>query len=133
MVTSITIRDELPFGEVVHEIQLELKVADERLSLRDLIKNRVFEEVQLYNLSLPTHFKGLVQPTDTEASLNGYRMREPRKIKWETQFEQALAAFEHNGFMVIVDDQQVDDLDEMIQIRPNTQVSFLKLVPLVGG
>ncbi len=131
MTTSITIRDELPFGKVVNE--LELVVADEQISLRELLRNRVFEEVQLYNLSQPTHFKGLVQPTDTEVSLNGFRMRQPRKIQWEQQYQRAIEAFESNGFMVIVDDHQVDDLDEMIHIRPETQVSFLKLVPLVGG
>jgi hypothetical protein len=32
-----------------------------------------------------------------------------------------------------VDDRQVDTLDDEIALRPDTTVSFLKLVPLVGG
>jgi hypothetical protein len=34
---------------------------------------------------------------------------------------------------LLVDDRQVDELEEEIEIRPDTTVTFLKLVPLVGG
>ena len=34
---------------------------------------------------------------------------------------------------MLVDDRQVDELDEEIEIRPDTTVTFLKLVPLLGG
>ena len=33
----------------------------------------------------------------------------------------------------LVDDRQVDDLDQEIVLTPDTDVRFLKLVPLVGG
>jgi len=35
--------------------------------------------------------------------------------------------------MVLVDDRQAESLDEDIVVKPETRVSFLKLVPLVGG
>ena len=47
--------------------------------------------------------------------------------------ETALDAFQRNGFFVLVDDRQVEGLDEEIEIRLNTTISFVKLVPLVGG
>jgi hypothetical protein len=34
---------------------------------------------------------------------------------------------------MVVDDRQVEALEEEIRVRPETQVTFLKLVPLVGG
>jgi hypothetical protein len=34
---------------------------------------------------------------------------------------------------LLVDDRQVEELEEVIEIRPDTTVTFLKLVPLVGG
>jgi len=34
---------------------------------------------------------------------------------------------------LLVDDRQVDEFDYEIEIRPDTTLTFLKLVPLVGG
>jgi hypothetical protein len=34
---------------------------------------------------------------------------------------------------MLVDDRQVEDLDEEIELRVSTEVSFVKLIPLVGG
>ena len=33
----------------------------------------------------------------------------------------------------LVDERQAASLDEMIEVTPQTQVIFLRLVPLVGG
>lgn len=78
-------------------------------------------------------FRGLVQPTDTEAMLNGYRMRQVRRVDPQRQFDLAVSAFSRNGFVVLVDDRQVEELDDVVELRRDTEVTFLKLVPLVGG
>ena len=78
-------------------------------------------------------FVGLVQPTDAEAALNGYRTRTRRELDWEKQRDAALAAFETNGFFVLVGERQLESLDERIRVELGTEVSFVKLVPLVGG
>jgi hypothetical protein len=43
---------------------------------------------------------------------NGYRLKGKRKIDWEEQFAKALAAFERNGFFVLVGERQAESLDE---------------------
>ena len=86
-----------------------------------------------YNLKTLGYFRGLVQPTDAEKTLNGYKLRQKRKLDWEEQYQRALEAFERNGFFILVDDRQAESLDEEIEIKLRTQVSFIKLVPLVGG
>lgn len=125
------IRDELSSGEIVNEFTIE--VLDEIMTVRELIRSRVYEEVRLFNFSKPGYFRGLVQPSDAETALNGYKLREKRTVDWQKQYETALAAFGKNGFIILVDDQQVESLEQVIQLRVGTQVSFLKLVPLVGG
>jgi hypothetical protein len=50
-----------------------------------------------------------------------------------TQHEKAIDAFEGNSFIVLVDDNQIERLDGEIALHPETSVTFLKLVPLVGG
>lgn len=131
MPAQILVRDETFSGQALQELRFE--VQNERLTVRELIRQRVHQEVSLYNLSQPGYFRGLVQPSDAEATLNGYRLRQRRQIDWEQQAEQALLAFERNGFFILVGDHQAESLDEVIEIGEDTTVTFLKLVPLVGG
>jgi hypothetical protein len=74
-----------------------------------------------------------VQPTDAETTLNGMRLRERRRVDWQEQFRLAQEAFTRNGFFILVDDRQIESLDETFTISPASQVSFVRLVPLVGG
>jgi hypothetical protein len=131
MATAVTIVDETTSGSSTNEWTLEF--LDERITVRELIRSRVYQEVTEYNASLPGHFRGLVQPTDAERVLNGYRVRAGRRLDWEEQYRRALAAFNSNGFVILVDNRQLEDLDEEIELRHNSKVTFLKLVPLVGG
>ena len=131
MSATLTIKDETAYGESTNTFLLNLMT--ERISIRELIRERVYEEVRQYNASLPEYFKGLVQPTEAETTLNGYKVRNRRRIDWENQYALAIEAFERNGFFVLVDDHQAGNLDEEILITPTTEVSFVKLVPLVGG
>jgi hypothetical protein len=129
--TTLTVRDETTAGEMTGSITLEFLT--ERITVREMIRNRVYQEVQDYNVKGSQRFCGLVQPTAAEKELNGYRLRNKREIDWKEQFETAIKAFGKGGFLVLVDDKQAEDLDEQIVITPETRVSFLKLVPLVGG
>jgi hypothetical protein len=65
--------------------------------------------------------------------LNGFKFKEKKKISEREQSEKAIQAFDRNGFIVLVDDLQVESLDQIIEIEAKTSVTFLKLVPLVGG
>jgi hypothetical protein len=131
MPTTLTIKDETSSGQTVNTFTLDCLT--ERLTVRELIRARIYQEVQDYNLKEPEHFRGLVQPTEAERTLNGFKLRQRRKIDWEEQFARALEAFERNGFFVLVGDKQAESLDEAFDVTVNTEVSFVKLVPLVGG
>jgi hypothetical protein len=134
MSMTLKIRDETTFNLGGDEDRgFTLDVLDEHITVRELIRARVYREVRDYNLHQPEYFHGLVQPSDAERSLNGFKMRSRRRIDPERQFELAKRAFYTNGFILLVDDRQVDELEDEIEIRPDTTVTFLKLVPLVGG
>jgi hypothetical protein len=45
----------------------------------------------------------------------------------------ALTAFESNGYVILINNQQETDLDSTITITPNTSIVFIKLTPIVGG
>ena len=131
MATTVTVRDETTTGELTYELALTLTA--ERLTGRDLLKFRVQEEVADYNEKQPEYFRGLVQPSDAERTLNGYKLSKARELDWQEQFEKAVEAFERSGFVMLVNDRQVESLDEEIELTTDTTVTFLKLVPLVGG
>ncbi len=131
MLAALKIVDETPTGEVLREVTLML--ASERITVRELIERRVREEVASFNARSTDVFHGLIQPSDTERELNGYRLRKPRQLDADAQCTEALRAFESNGFFMLVDDRQAESLDEEIIVGPDVRVSFVKLVPLVGG
>lgn len=51
----------------------------------------------------------------------------------ETAIGDALRAFESNRFVVLVDGDQIDDLDQVVEVPAGTSVTFLRLTPLKGG
>jgi hypothetical protein len=89
--------------------------------------------VEKYNQQQTEHFNGFVQPVGAEKALNGYRLRTPRQIDVEEQCARAFEAFAGNGFIVLINDQQADDLEQVVDLTAETTIAFLKLVPLVGG
>jgi hypothetical protein len=110
-----------------------LKDVPSPITLGELIRFRVREEVARHNARPSRWFDGLVRPKDAEAAMNGYERRKPRWLDWEKQAEIAIEAFRRNGFFVFVGDRQVDDLDAELSLAAADRVSFVRLVPLVGG
>ncbi|MEV4481862.1 hypothetical protein [Micromonospora coxensis] len=105
----------------------------QRVSARELIRLRVREEVARFNADQAECFRGLVRPTGTEATLNGYRVARGRRLDWEQQADAACVAFARNGFVLLVGDRQVEDLDEEIDLSAEPVVAFVRLVALAGG
>ncbi len=127
------------------EIVLTLDCLTEELTTRELIRQRVYQEVADYNQKftadpnqpLP---KLLVTPTEMEARLNSKPSKiapnlNPRtkQIDWQEQCELACRGFESNAFFILIDDRQAEDLDEAFRVTIDTEITFVKLVPLVGG
>ncbi len=129
--TTLTVHDATASGRKTNTFTLDCLT--ERMTVRELIRARIYQEVRDYNLKEPEYFRGLVEPTNAERVLNGYKLKAKRKIDWEEQYQQALDAFERNRFFVIVGDKQATGLDEKFEVKVETEVSFVKLVPLVGG
>jgi hypothetical protein len=131
MPTTLLIRDETLGGEAQQGWSLDLLT--ERISVRELIRSRVYQEVQDYNLKQGQVFHGLVQPEEAEKALNGWKLKKPRLLDWKKQFDRAIEGFEGNQILILVNDHQAESLDEEIVIEPQTTVTFLRLRPLVGG
>ena len=128
---TLTIKDENLSGKILQEMQIAF--LSETVKVKVIIEARVRKEVEIYNRKLPEYFNGLIEPTDAEKTINGYKLRDKKLIDAEKQVYVALDAFQKNGFFVLADDQQCSSLEQSIQLHSNTKISFVKLTPLVGG
>jgi hypothetical protein len=131
MTATLTIRDETLGGESLRAWALE--VTTERLTVRELIRSRVYQEVQDYNRQRGQVFQGLVQPEEAEKTLNGWKLKKPRLLDWKRQFDRAVEAFESNRILILVNDRQAESLDEELVLESQMTVTFMRLTPLVGG
>lgn len=84
--------------------EFQLEVPFERITVRELIRKYVKQKVEQFKAN-----------------------------DGEQQCAKALNAFEENRVILLVNDVQMEKLDEEIIVTPATRVTFLKLVPLVGG
>ncbi|WP_405612684.1 hypothetical protein [Streptomyces sp. NBC_00076] len=128
---TVTFRDETAAGKPLTD--WEVAGLPEQMTVRELIRLRIREEAARHNTRPSDRYNGLVRPDDAETDLNGYRLREPRHIDWQRQAEIAERAFLTNGFFVLAGERQVEDLEEVVDLRGDPDLVFIKLVALVGG
>ena len=128
---NIVICDELLNGTITN--QFEISLESDSLTVRDLITKRVSIEIENYNKRLPQYFNGLIEPKEAERTLNGYKLKPKQLIDVEKQVYIALDAFQKNGFFVLVDDEQLEELEQQVVLKSTSKISFVKLTPLVGG
>ncbi|GHF59450.1 hypothetical protein HNQ07_003868 [Deinococcus metalli] len=117
------------------EPALTLDFEVETVTVRDLIRRRVYDEVTEYNAGARERFRGLVVPEGMERALNSPTVPRPHRIDWEQQSARALEAFARGTVIVLVGDRQAETPDEPVTLRLGhpLDVTFIKLVPLVGG
>lgn len=125
---KLILRDDTTSGLSVAAGDLEMPSVE--VTLRDILRERIYKEAALYNEAQPERFKGLIQPSWDERLLNG---DSDRRIDAERQYQYALRCFAQNGFLVLAGERQIVDLDEPLTVAEGEEIRFLKLVPLVGG
>jgi hypothetical protein len=128
---TLTIQDENASGTILHHLKIEL--SQEICTVQDLIALRVRADVEAYNQKASDFFQGLVQPNESERTLNGYKMKRRKVIDAEEQVYKAWQAFQQNGFFIIINNRQVENLEEEVWLGEEATASFVKLTPLVGG
>ncbi len=128
---ELRVTDETFAGKILNELFLSMDT--ELVNVQEIIKARVYNEVDKYNRLLPEYYNGLVQPAEAEVTLNGYKLKEKRKIDPEKQFYIACDAFLKNSFFMLIGNTQATTLEEEVLLTKNSTISFVKLTPLVGG
>ena len=125
---------------------LRLDLFEEQLTLSALIRSTVEEQVRELRMRhaldwlaiaavLDRHYLTEAEVAAQAANAGAVRLpsRQPGPLDAELEVRRALAAFERGVVAVFVDGRQLEQLDEVITVRPGTRVVFLRLMPLAGG
>jgi hypothetical protein len=123
---------------------VELRLVSERISAREILRQRVEAEVEEVNRRKQAHVDGHaktrsflidIDAESAEAKLNMPILgkRKPKLFDVEEETKRAVAAFEKRQFIMLFDDRQVDDIDAWVSVTPESEVVFLYLTPLKGG
>lgn len=131
MPIQISITDETAAGKATGSLQLQF--SESLVTVATIIEQRVRTEVERHNHEAREVFYGLVQPSESETALNGFRQKTFRPIDADKQVAVALEAFRKNGFFLLIDQIQAEDLEQTFLLHQDSQISFVKLTPLVGG
>ena len=60
-------------------------------------------------------------------------MKPEKEINAEKQVAKALKAFREQVYFLLVDGQQFMDLDSEIELKADSKIFFLRMLPLQGG
>jgi hypothetical protein len=118
-----------------------LRLASQRVSARDIIRSRVMAEIQAINRAKQNSSEArgdcsyLVRAEAEEqlnrASSKAWSWATPEDM--EAEVDRALTAFARRRFVMLLDDRQIEDIDELVGLRPESEVVFIHLTPLKGG
>lgn len=115
---------ELPVGAVSLRQLLEAVVRAEVAAFEERARMRSMMTVLTERALDEGLARGAVRLGDTDA---------PAQVDPEAAVSAALEAHADGVFRVLVDDEPVDHLDEIVSLRPNSRLLFLRLVALAGG
>jgi hypothetical protein len=115
----------------------DIELAD--LSLRSLLTHLVFAEVSAFETrQSQRRLLRILSPEQIQLGVEQGKIESggselDQKVDANTAVEVALQAFEDGLYFVFVDDDQIENLDAKVMLKPTSQLLFLRLVPLVGG
>jgi hypothetical protein len=128
--TVTTIIFGLPTGQRISHVRLTLPVAT--LTVQELIAHKVRQEVEEFLTHQRSDVSGEYL---TPEELLGVTTSASRGVTVTALDEIARAqqAFTARAYMIVVDNQRVWEPATLLTLRPETQVEFIKILPLVGG
>jgi hypothetical protein len=115
----------------------DIELAD--LSLRSLLTHLVHAEVSAFETRQSQRWLlRILSPEQIQFGIEQGKIESggselDQKVEADAAVEVALQAFEDELYFVFVDDEQIETLDAIAPLTPNSQLLFLRLVPLVGG
>ncbi len=122
-----------------------LELTAERLTVAELIRRAVEEQVRELRVRQRLNAEQARRALDrqyltaeeiaAQVEQGVIRLRAPRHREIDPGLEvaRALRSFEAGAYLILVDGRRVDRLDEEVTCAPGMSVTFVRLMPLMGG
>lgn len=128
---EILVKDETFAGKILDEIMLEIE--RERLTVAELIEAKVAQELHKHQQIQAKQAEGYQQAVEQTLNPSAKKTMNHKLPDLEQEVYRALEAFQRNQMIITVNDRQVESLEQEILFDSGTEVSFMQLMPLVGG
>jgi hypothetical protein len=102
--------------------ELQLDVQETSLRVRDLLRSYVYGQVDYRTERPPSRLRRLLHGRPNTPSVDP-----------EKEYEKALNSFMSGQVLLLIGDRQVTDPDAVIDLASSRRVTFLRLIPLIGG
>lgn len=121
MSVVVTVREETTSGSRSEGV--ELSFPTERLTVREIIRAWVYEGTQ-------DRAARERQACGSGCATAGARAPH---ASWQEGFARACEEYGRGRVLVLAGDRQTESLDEVVELSRGIELTFLRLVPLVGG
>ena len=134
---QLTIKEEIFGTGRINEFPIQF--SSERITLANLIQQKVVARIKEVNIDIKEKNTSNYYKTKQEQILNldavqkGFSRNHDGTIDAEKAGYEALTGFQKNGFFVIIDGRQREELEEELVLTKESEVRFIQLTPLVGG
>jgi len=127
MKTSVFIKDTNQAGIIQYQ---DIYIFNtDTLTAKELIIDRVCQEIEVYNQLKSGYLKGLVQIYIPKKNQKNSKL--PKRLDYERFYSVALDAFQNHELSILVNDYPVVDLTTPISLIEATEIAFLKYIPLL--
>ncbi len=142
---TITIEGKIPgrnrplFDGFEMPLPREAERTDSRLTLRALLTRVVTGEVEAFRSRQEERrvLRALTEADIAQGVMKGKVVPGGQDLRQEVGLQAALTtalqAFDDGVYYVFVDDEQATALDQEVYLRPESRVTFIRLVALAGG
>ncbi|MEG3437344.1 hypothetical protein V0288_09455 [Pannus brasiliensis CCIBt3594] len=116
-----------------------LSVGDDSLTLKDLLTRIVREEIDAFRTRQEQRrLVKVLSREEIEAGIARGKIDSGgrdiiQEVNEAEAVHNALQSFEDGLYFVFIDDKQIENIDSPVQLHEDSQILFLRLVPLVGG
>jgi hypothetical protein len=124
---TITLQDASLQGQQQSPWQMD--IFEEQSTLREILRSRIYQEVSEYNAKKRSQSLCLITPRPVEPQ----QADAAPPVDWQIHYEQAIAAFMKKRYLVLINGRQMTKLDAPVHLTDQTTITFLKLIPLIGG
>ena len=128
--TVTTIIFGLPTGQCTSHVRLTLPVTT--LTVQELIAHKVRQEVEEFFTHQRPDVSGEYLTPEELLGVTTSASRGATETALD-EIARAQQAFTARTYMIVVDNERVWEPDTLLTLCPETQVEFIKILPLVGG